>query len=569
MAAMEMTLEQHMEQNDISNKPQLAIMYSDQYTKHLQYMGSRPGGTATASHLQVHKDRDLLLSSLLRRYILPPLMKVGAVRVVSPMVAGLKHMLKFHDEDYLNMVRNGPPSSDTDDPILLKQRNAHILDRYNLVDDCVLPDTDRGRRELWAYASAVAGASLHAAALLTPYPEKGKKRSRDDGKRPVTTAINWGGGRHHAARDMAGGFCYVNDAVLALQHMRRSLGKTLYLDIDIHHADGVEGAFLHSQSVVTVSFHKYGHGFFPGTGGAKEAHGSAGHGHFHTLNIPMPDGLTDADFVPFYAEAFTRLLKDHAEFSPTGEFKAVCLAVGADGLHDDPLVGPDGWALSTHGLSKIVAFTSTMCKTNKLPLLILGGGGYRDINAARTFAVCTVAACEPFRPGVLSRLPPGVPEHEFFPRYGPTFEIHTPGPTERGTYGGSDCGRRKKRMDKGMEDARAILEVSLGGLKNKATGGITFCADDDGEIEASEENRGEMNIETPEGEGADEGEIDDENDEDIEDDKTDDEKDDAMDLDEQEKENVIEISSPDGKVATPSLTPTGEQSVSSQVSGSD
>ena len=64
----------------------------------------------------------------------------------------------------------------------------------------------------------------------------------------------------------ASGFCYVNDIVLAILELLKYHQRVLYIDIDVHHGDGVEEAFLHSDRVMTVSFHKYGGDFFPGTG---------------------------------------------------------------------------------------------------------------------------------------------------------------------------------------------------------------------------------------------------------------------------------------------------------------
>ena len=64
----------------------------------------------------------------------------------------------------------------------------------------------------------------------------------------------------------ASGFCYVNDIVLAILELLKYHNRVLYVDIDIHHGDGVEEAFLTTNRVMTVSFHKYGDDFFPGTG---------------------------------------------------------------------------------------------------------------------------------------------------------------------------------------------------------------------------------------------------------------------------------------------------------------
>jgi histone deacetylase 1/2 len=69
-------------------------------------------------------------------------------------------------------------------------------------------------------------------------------------------AINWSGGLHHAKRCEASGFCYVNDIVLAILELLKKHRRVLYIDIDIHHGDGVEEAFFTTDRVMTVSFHK-------------------------------------------------------------------------------------------------------------------------------------------------------------------------------------------------------------------------------------------------------------------------------------------------------------------------
>jgi histone deacetylase 1/2 len=64
-------------------------------------------------------------------------------------------------------------------------------------------------------------------------------------------AINWAGGLHHAKRSEASGFCYINDIVLAILHLLKHHARVLYLDIDIHHGDGVEEAFYATDRVVS------------------------------------------------------------------------------------------------------------------------------------------------------------------------------------------------------------------------------------------------------------------------------------------------------------------------------
>ena len=309
----------------------------------------------------------------------------------------------------------------------------------------------------------MSGATLHAASLLQPYPPAPPAPGQP---KPVTTALNWGGGRHHAQRAQAGGFCYVNDAVLGCDMLRRKFGKVLYVDIDIHHCDGVEAAFDRTDKVVTLSFHKYEKGFFPGTGAPLGRHSK--------VNVPLPPGITDDLFLPLYSSAVSDLASAHASIG--SPFGSVCLAVGADGLADDPIVGRDGWALSTRGLSSAVRSTCLLAKKLRLPLLVLGGGGYSDVNASRAFAACTVAACEGPREGVLARLPDRVPDHEHFPRYAPTFEIHTKA-TAKGEHGTGEGTRRGRRVWAGVEDARGVLRGALGEVEARREGGFRFDED--------------------------------------------------------------------------------------------
>lgn len=83
-------------------------------------------------------------------------------------------------------------------------------------------------------------------------------------RRQADIAVNWAGGLHHAKKCEASGFCYVNDIVLAILELLKNHKRVLYIDIDIHHGDGVEEAFYTTDRVMTVSFHKYGDFFFPG-----------------------------------------------------------------------------------------------------------------------------------------------------------------------------------------------------------------------------------------------------------------------------------------------------------------
>jgi histone deacetylase 1/2 len=185
-------------------------------------------------------------------------------------------------------------------------------------------------------------------------------------------AINWSGGLHHAKKGEASGFCYINDLVLAILELLKRHARVLYIDIDIHHGDGVEEAFLLTDRVMTVSFHKYGN-FFPGTGDLKDVGASNGRG--YALNVPLRDGMDDAS----YAKLFKPIISRVMEVYQPG---AVVLQCGADSLASDRL---GVFNLSLEGHSECVRFV----KSFGLPMLVTGGGGYTKQNVARCWALET------------------------------------------------------------------------------------------------------------------------------------------------------------------------------------
>ncbi|XP_067853011.1 histone deacetylase 8 isoform X3 [Heptranchias perlo] len=184
------------------------------------------------------------------------------MRVVKPQVASMEEMAMFHTDAYLEHLRKISEDGDDDDPESVE---------YGLGYDC--PATEG----VFDYAAAVAGATLTAAQCLI------------DKKYQV--AINWPGGWHHAKKDEASGFCYLNDAVLGILKLRKKFDRVLYVDLDLHHGDGVEDAFSFTSKVMTVSFHKYSPGFFPGTGDVTDV--GMGKGRYCTVNVPLQDGIQD------------------------------------------------------------------------------------------------------------------------------------------------------------------------------------------------------------------------------------------------------------------------------------
>ena len=115
--------------------------------------------------------------------------------------------------------------------------------------------------------------------------------------------MNWSGGLHHAKKAEASGFCYMNDIVLAILELLkydslfplffRVFPRVMYIDIDIHHGDGVEEAFYCTDRVMTVSFHKYGN-YFPGTGSITDI--GVDKGRNFAVNVPRKDGMDDESY---------------------------------------------------------------------------------------------------------------------------------------------------------------------------------------------------------------------------------------------------------------------------------
>lgn len=118
----------------------------------------------------------------------------------------------------------------------------------------------------------------------------------------------------------------MNDIVLAILELLRFHPRVLYIDIDIHHGDGVQEAFYLSDRVMTLSFHKHGDGFFPGTGDIHEI--GVERGKLFSLNVPLKDGIDDAG----YAFVFKPVVQGVIEsFCPS----VIVLQCGADSLGND------------------------------------------------------------------------------------------------------------------------------------------------------------------------------------------------------------------------------------------
>ena len=172
------------------------------------------------------------------------------------------------------------------------------------------------------------------------------------------------GGTHHGRPDRASGFCYFNDPVFAIRTLLEAgRERVLYIDLDAHHGDGVEEAFFGEERVTTLSIHEERRWPFSGT----RSYPATGN-----YNLPVPKGYNDSEF---------RFLFDHALLPLIGHRQpdALVLCCGADCLDGDPL---SGMALSN------VVLWDAVCEllALRLPMVILGGGGYNPWTVTRYWA---------------------------------------------------------------------------------------------------------------------------------------------------------------------------------------
>ncbi|KAF8915836.1 hypothetical protein CPB85DRAFT_1217254 [Mucidula mucida] len=245
----------------------------------------------------------------------------------------------YHDSDYIDFLSKVTPQN--------QNEVKDMLDKFNCGEDCPVFS------DMYDFCRMSSGGSLAAARKLCAGT--------------TDIAINWAGGLHHAKRGEASGFCYTNDIVLAILELLRYHPRVLYIDIDIHHGDGVEFAFYNSNRVMTVSFHKYTGDFFPGTG--KLDDNGSGLGRHFCLNVPLQDGIDD----DMYLTIFKTVIGDTVNaFSPA----AIVLQCGADSLGCDRL-GAFNLSIAAHG--ECVNFVRSF----NVPLLVVGGGGYTIKNVSR------------------------------------------------------------------------------------------------------------------------------------------------------------------------------------------
>jgi acetoin utilization protein AcuC len=210
---------------------------------------------------------------------------------------------------------------------------------------------------MYEHGALVTGATLRGADLLLA------------GEADV--AFNPAGGLHHAGPERAAGFCYINDVAIACLYLVQKGQRVLYLDVDVHHGDGVQNACYDRNDVMTISMHESGRYLFPGTGFVDEI--GVGEGYGHAVNIPFPPETYNEAYLKCFDEIVVPLTRAY-------DFDIIVFELGADALAGDPLAH---LKLTNRVYAKILDHLLQLGK----PLLMTGGGGYHIENTVRAWSL--------------------------------------------------------------------------------------------------------------------------------------------------------------------------------------
>jgi acetoin utilization protein AcuC len=254
-------------------------------------------------------------------------------RVLAPVLGTEAQLLSFHTAEYVTKVK------------MLSKLGHGLLD---CGDTPAFPG-------VYEAALTVVGTTLD-----------GVQRIMQGETRRVFNPI---GGLHHARRDSAAGFCVFNDCGIAIELLRKQYGvkRIAYVDIDAHHGDGVFYSFIDDVDLCFADIHEDGQYLYPGSGSADETGEGAAHG--TKLNIPMPPGAGDAEFMREWQRVERFVTQTKPEF--------ILLQAGADSLGGDPITHLRYTSKAhAHAAQQLCRLAD---KIGHGRVLVMGGGGY-DLN---------------------------------------------------------------------------------------------------------------------------------------------------------------------------------------------
>ncbi|KAF8870964.1 histone deacetylase complex protein [Gymnopilus junonius] len=379
--------------------------------KAVVYIGSQELAKIS-SLLPSNRKRSMIVHSLIKSLGLMDADSSGKRRlqVVTPRKATYRDLAVYHTRDYLDFVLNSSKSDSAE-----TDGGFSINAEFGLEDDCPpFPG-------LAQYVQIVGGATLTAVSAL---------------QQDLTDiAMCWDGGRHHARKSQASGFCYVADCILAILAFKRNLPRVpsqstdaaipisvqkpriMYLDLDLHFSDAVSEAFYSPKSlsptpqILTLSIHHAAPGFFPPSERSQLPDVCSPDFDPFTLSIPLRQGASNTT----YSTIWPIVEQVKNTFKPD----YIVIQCGVDALAGDPC-STFNWSLGEEEGSLGWCIERILAQWTGKKLL-LGGGGYNSPNAARAWSYLTSIALE----SPLS-LATEIPDHAGFPLYAPSFTLDVP-----------------------------------------------------------------------------------------------------------------------------------------------
>lgn len=261
-------------------------------------------------------------------------------RIVTPLAPDPEAAVTVHDPAYLDALQRAGEAFHED------------LLRFNL-----------GRAECPVFPGVYDYALGCVAATLA-----GLRALEQDG---APCAFNPVGGMHHAMPGHAEGFCYLNDAAIALRRWMGGGRRLAYVDLDAHHGNGVQRVFYDTDQVLTISLHESGRTLYPFGGFEDEIGEGAGRG--YNVNFPLPEETDDELYNAVFEAVVMPLLE---AYRPDG----IVLVIGVDTLAQDPLAH---LSLTNNAVERCLR----RLVRPRVPVLALGGGGYTMDAAARAWAL--------------------------------------------------------------------------------------------------------------------------------------------------------------------------------------
>ena len=302
----------------------VALVYGDELMKH-HLSDSHP-----LQPIRVQLTMELIRSTGL----------IDHCHLLPPRQATIAELELVHAPEYVDLVRR------LSDPVQRRKvPGARIMEAgFDSADNPISDELHEG-------TALVAGATLVAAEAIV--------------SGSALHAFSPSGGLHHAMRSRASGFCTYDDPAIACRWLKDRGHRVAYIDVDVHHGDGVERIFDSDPDVLTISLHESGRYLFPGTGFPNDC--GIGPGRGFAANLPFAPFTWDDPWLEGFNRVVPALLR---RFKPT----VLVTQDGCDTHHLDPLAHLAGTTRIWPHVGRVFHdLAHELCEGR---WLALGGGGY-------------------------------------------------------------------------------------------------------------------------------------------------------------------------------------------------